>query len=158
MSELTFKNFELSRSFFMKHVESMDAEMADIQPEGFKNNILWNIGHVLTTAEYFMFGYPQKSASIPMNYLELFNKGTSPADWKSEVPTLAELTSQLKDQLNRVKEIPEERLQEKLERPFFDFTTYGELVNFAAFHETYHLGQMHAMKKVIENSQTAKTI
>lgn len=153
MSELTFKNFELSRSFFLKHLGELDTETAEVQPEGFNNNILWHVGHVLTTAEYFMFGYPEKSNHLPLNYIELFNRGTSPADWKGEVPSLSELTAQLKDQMTRIKEIREDRLQEKLEKQFFDFKTFGELVNFAVFHETYHLGQMHAMKKVIEKSK-----
>ncbi len=150
MSHLTFQNFELSRSFFLNHLEALDGETAAIQPEGFNNNILWHVGHVLTTAEYFMFGFPEKSSNLPQYYLELFNRGTSPADWKGEVPTLSELKQQLGDQLVRIKEIPEERLQEKLEKTFFNFQVFGELVNFAVFHETYHLGQMHAIKRVIE--------
>jgi uncharacterized damage-inducible protein DinB len=150
MSELTFKSFELSRSFFLKHLGELDAKTAEIQPEGFNNNILWHVGHVLITSEYFMFGFPEKSTNLPTNYLELFNRGTSPADWKGEVPTLSELTTQLKDQLTRIKQIPEERLQEKLEKQVFDFQTFGELVNFTVFHETYHLGQIHAMKRVTE--------
>ena len=153
MSELTFKNFELSRSFFLKHLGELDSETAEVQPEGFNNNILWHVGHVLTTAEYFMFEYPEKSNHLPLSYIDLFNRGTSPADWKGEVPSLSELTAQLNDQMARIKEIPEGRLQEKLEKQFFDFKTFGELVNFTVFHETYHLGQMHAMKKVIEKSK-----
>jgi hypothetical protein len=39
MSELTVKNFELTRGFVLKNIEGMNAEMADIQPEGFNNNI-----------------------------------------------------------------------------------------------------------------------
>lgn len=152
MSKLTFQNFEISRSFFLKNVEGMDEKIANIQPEGFKNNILWHVGHVLLTAEYFMFGFPEKSTHLPMNYVELFNRGTSPADWNGEVPTIAELTDQLKDQMARIKELPEERLQEKLEKQFFDFKTFGELFNFAVFHETYHLGQIHAMKIVVEKT------
>jgi uncharacterized damage-inducible protein DinB len=152
MSKLTFQNFEISRSFFLKNVEGMDEKIANIQPEGFKNNILWHVGHVLLTAEYFMFGFPEKSTHLPMNYVELFNRGTSPADWNGEVPTIAELTDQLKDQMARIKELPEERLQEKLEKQFFDFKTFGELFNFAVFHETYHLGQIHAMKRVVEKT------
>jgi hypothetical protein len=102
-----------------------------------------------------MFGYPEKSTVLPINYIELFNRGTSPADWKGEVPTLEELTTQLKDQLTRIKEIPDAYFEEKLKQPFFDLHTVGELALFSNFHENYHLGQIHAMKKVIEN-QTVK--
>jgi uncharacterized damage-inducible protein DinB len=152
MSQLTFQNFEISRGFFLKNVEGMDEKVANIQPEGFNNNILWHVGHVLLTAEYFLFGFPEKSTHLPMNYLELFNRGTSPSGWKGEVPTIAELTGQLKDQMARVKEMPGERLQEKLEKQFFDFNTFGELFNFSVFHETYHLGQIHAMKRMTEKA------
>ncbi|WNB91187.1 DinB family protein [Bacillus sp. NEB1478] len=155
MSDLTLKNFELTRDFFLKNIESMSAEMADIQPEGFNNNIRWHVGHVLVTAEYFMFGYPEKSKALPVDYIQLFNRGTSPADWKGEVPSLQELTTQLKDQLERIKEIPAERFQDQLKQPFFGLNTVGELAVFANYHETYHSGQLHAMKKVIAN-QTVK--
>jgi uncharacterized damage-inducible protein DinB len=155
MKQLTFQNFELARSFFLKQLDGIDASAVDIQPDGFNNNIRWHIGHVLTTAEYFMFGFPEHSSNLPKQYVELFNRGTSPADWKGEVPTLKELKQQLEEQLVRMKAIPAERLNEKLEKPVFNFTTFGELVNFTVFHETYHLGQMHAIKRIIEN-QTAK--
>jgi uncharacterized damage-inducible protein DinB len=151
MSQLTFHNFEVSRKFFLSHLESLDASLADVQPEGFNNNIRWHVGHVLTSTENLMFDYPKESSNLPSDYLNLFNRGTSPADWKGEVPTIEELKQHLTDQLARVKEIPEERLQEKLKQSFFDFTKFGELFNFAVFHETYHLGQIHAIKRVIEN-------
>jgi hypothetical protein len=150
MSELTFLNFEMTRNFFLKHAEALDEGTADIQPEGFNNNLRWHVGHVLMTAEFFLFGYPVESTFLPGNYVELFNRGTSPANWTGEVPSLEVLIGQLKDQLARIKEIPEAKLNEKLEKPFFDFQTYGETANFALFHETYHLGQMHAMKRLIE--------
>ena len=155
MNQLTIQNFELARSIFLKQLDGMDEAAADIQPHGFNNNIRWHIGHVLTTAEYFMFGFPKHSANLPTRYVELFNRGTSPADWKGEVPTLKELKQQLEEQLARVKEMPEERLFEKLEKPVFNLNTFGELVNFTVFHETNHFGQMHAIKRIIEN-QTAK--
>ncbi|MET3729489.1 putative damage-inducible protein DinB [Fictibacillus halophilus] len=157
MNQLTFQNFELARSIFLKQVDGIDTSAADIQPDGFNNNIRWHIGHVLTTAEYFMFGFPEHSSNLPKQYVELFNRGTSPADWKGEVPTLKELKQQLEEQLVRIKAIPAERLNEKLEKPVFNLTTFGELVNFTVFHETNHLGQMHAIKRVIEN-QTAKQV
>jgi uncharacterized damage-inducible protein DinB len=150
VSELTLKNFELTRDFFLKNVEGMSAEMADIQPEGFNNNIRWHVGHVLVTAEYFMFGYPEKSTVLPANYIGLFNRGTSPADWEGEVPTLQELTAQLKDQLDRIKQIPAERFQDQLKQPFFGLNTVAELAVFSNYHETYHSGQINAMKKVIK--------
>ena len=51
MSELLFKQFELTRGSFLKTIEGITAEQASVQPEGFNNNIHWHIGHVLTVTE-----------------------------------------------------------------------------------------------------------
>ncbi|KOP78835.1 DinB family protein [Cytobacillus solani] len=154
MSELLFKNMELTRGFFLKSIAGLNEEIVDVQPEGFNNTIKWHIGHVLTSAEQFMFGYPKKTTSIPANYMELFATGTKPSDWQGEVPSVSELTAQLKDQLMRMKEIPAERFSEKLPTPFLGQETFGEISNFSLFHESIHLGQIQAMKRVIEAAKT----
>lgn len=153
MSELLFKNMELTRGFFLKNISALNEEIVDVQPEGFNNTIKWHIGHVLTTAEQFMFGYPKRSTSIPANYMELFATGTKPSDWQGEVPSVSELTAQLKDQLMRMKEIPAGSFGDKLPKPFLGQETFGEICNFSLFHESLHLGQIQAMKRVIESAQ-----
>jgi uncharacterized damage-inducible protein DinB len=150
MSELVYKSFELTRNYLIKNVEAFDEAILDVQPQGFNNTIHWHIGHVLTVAEQFMFGFPKKSTSLPANYMELFATGTKPADWQGDVPSVQELHAQLKEQLKRIKDIPGESFNEKLKTPFLGQETFGELANFGVFHETLHLGQMQAMKRVIE--------
>jgi hypothetical protein len=152
MSQFLLSNMGLTRSSFIKNVEALEEGQVDVQPEGFNNNIHWHIGHVLTTAETFMFGYPKNTSHLPANYTELFAKGTKPADWQGDVPSVSVLISQLKDQLNRMKEIPVESFSEKLKVPFLGQETFGELINFALFHENLHLGHIQAMKRVIKTA------
>jgi hypothetical protein len=154
MSQLLFNNIELTRSFFIKNVDGVEEGLAGIQPEGFNNNIHWHIGHVLTTTESLVFGFPEKSSHLPANYMELFARGTKPADWQGDVPSVSVLSSQLKEQLKRMKEIPVDSLSVKLKKPFLGQETYGELVNFALLHENLHLGHIQAMKRVIETAKT----
>ncbi|PLS01378.1 DinB family protein [Neobacillus cucumis] len=149
MSELLFKSFELTRSFLLKNLGTLDESIADVQPEGFNNTIHWHVGHILTVAEQFMFGFPKKSTNLPAGYMELFATGTKPADWKGDIPSVNELTEQLKEQIKRIKEIPKESFNERLKTPFLGQETFGELANFAIFHEANHLGQIHSMKRVI---------
>jgi uncharacterized damage-inducible protein DinB len=149
LSELLFKQFELTRGSFLKNIEGITAEQASVQPEGFNNNIHWNIGHVLTVAEQFMMGFPKKSNHLPANYIELFGNGTRPSEWTGDVPSVDVLRDQLKAQLGRIKEVPASTLNEKLKKPFLGLETFGELANMALFHEAYHLGQIHAMRKLV---------
>ena len=154
MSDLLLKSFELTRSSFVRSVEKLDEAIVDLQPEGFNNTIHWHVGHVLTVAEQFMFGYPKRSTNLPANYMELFATGTKPIDWKDGIPSIQELTEQLIEQIQRIKEIPGESFSERLKTPFLGQETFGELANFAIFHEANHLGQFQAMKRVIETAKT----
>ena len=150
MSELLFKQFGLTRGSFLKNIEAITPEQASVQPEGFNNNIHWHIGHVLTVTEQFMLGYPKKTTHLPANYIELFGNGTRPSEWTGDVPSVDVLSDQLKAQLGRIKELPAPMLDEKLKKPFMGLETFGELANLALYHEAHHLGQIHAMRKLIK--------
>ncbi|MBM7585511.1 putative damage-inducible protein DinB [Bacillus pakistanensis] len=151
MDNLVFTQFSMTRMYFLKIVEAVSKEQANVQPDGFNNTIHWHIGHVLTVTEQFMFGFPQNTTNLPTNYIELFGNGTKPADWKGDVPSIDELFIQLKDQLVRLKQIPSERLQETLESPILKCETFGQLACLSVMHEAAHLGQIQAMKRIIEH-------
>jgi uncharacterized damage-inducible protein DinB len=154
MSELLLKHFELTRNYLLKNVAALDESTVDVQPDRFNNTLHWQVGHILTVAEQFMFNYPKKSTNLPANYLELFGKGTKPADWQGDVPSVQELSAQLADQLERIKRIPVESFAVTLPKPFMGQETFGQLTNFAIFHETMHLGQIQAMKRVVQAAVT----
>ncbi|ENQ3076888.1 DinB family protein [Bacillus multifaciens] len=152
MDKLVFKQFKMTRGYFIKNVESLSKDIVNVQPDGFNNTIQWHIGHVLTVAEQFMLGFPHKTTHLPANYIELFGNGTKPADWEEDVPTVDKLIIELKDQLVRLQQIPAERLNETLEKPFMGLETFGELAGLTLMHEANHLGQIQAMKRIIEHT------
>ncbi|RBN37679.1 DinB family protein, partial [Priestia megaterium] len=88
---------------------------------------------------------------LPANYMELFGNGTKPADWTGDVPTMDELMIQLKDQLARIQQVPAEQLNNTLEKPFLGCKTFGELAGVTLMHEATHMGQIQAMKRIIEH-------
>ncbi len=149
MGEVIKKEFEIIRTRLHARIAEISDEVADIQPEGFNNTIRWNIGHLLVVTEGFLFPVEQ---NLPAQYKELFAPRTKPSDWNGEVPTIAELIEQLTKQYDRMKEIPNEKFNEKLAEPVLGNDTVGELAVFGCFHESYHLGQIMAMKRTIEAS------
>jgi uncharacterized damage-inducible protein DinB len=150
MSEAFYKQFEMARSRFLKRVQDLNPEIVDIQPKGFNNNIHWQVGHVLTVAEQFFFGYPTKSTNLPANYKEFFGSGTKPQDWTDDVPSFSVLVKQLEEQFERVNKIPPSQLAEKLEKPFIGCETFGEIAGFGVFHEGLHLGQIQTLARLIQ--------
>lgn len=150
MDHLTFKQFELTRSWFIEGAESVPRGITSVQPEGFNNTIHWHIGHVLTASEQLMFNFHHKKFHLPAVYTKLFERGTSPADWRGDVPPVDELITQLKDQWDRIQQIPVKQLNENLEEPFIGLETFGELAGFAIVHEAIHIGKIEEMRRVIE--------
>lgn len=146
MSDLLKKQFELTRTSIFKQIEGLSKDIFDVQPKGYKNNIHWQLGHILVAAEQFLFGGLGK---LPEEYSALFGYGSKPAEWDGDVPTVDVLLEQLKAQHNRIKEIPADRFQEKLPEPILGCTTYGELASLTAYHEANHDGQIHAMAKYL---------
>ncbi len=146
------KQFQLTRGMLLNFVNGLNEEVAEIQPAGFNNNIHWHIGHLLVTAESFMFAYPKQSANIPVEYAALFGMGSKPADWEGEVPSIQELAGLLKEQAGRIAEIPAHCFPHPLpfKFPVEGIDTFGDLYNLMLHHEAEHLGQMKAMKCVIQ--------
>ncbi len=148
MTDLT-SQLQFTRTNLLKEIEGIAPEAFAVQPKGFNNNIHWHIGHILTVTEQFIFGFPQTN-NLPANYIQLFGNSTKPADWKDEVPNIATLAEQLQEQITRIQELPEEHFNQKLPQPFLGRETVGELASFNVYHETYHLGQIHALKLLIQ--------
>ncbi|QKY70666.1 DinB family protein [Lentibacillus sp. CBA3610] len=149
MNNLIISQFNITHNGFMNEIKDLDKATLDTQPEGFNNTIRWHIGHVLTTNEQFLFGFPDNTEHLPERYKDLFGFGSKPADWPEDVPSADELAEQLSSQLERIKAIPEEKYAEKLPEPVLGAQTYGELAAVAAFHEGNHAGRVNAMKKVL---------
>nr|WP_295971620.1 DinB family protein [uncultured Bacillus sp.] len=149
MGELLKNQFDIIRERLVKRLAEIPEEITSIQPVGFSNTIHWNLGHLLVITEKFVFG---EEGQLPAHYSNCFAPGTKPADWKGNVPSMEELLEKAKEQLVRIKAIPNERFLEKLPKPMLGQTTVGELASFAIYHESYHFGQIHAMRRMIETS------
>lgn len=83
-----------TRGRMAKQLEEISAEQWFIQPEGFANNIAWNVGHLVMAQQGLCYG--RLGLAIPFGrdnmkqYRAMFGGGTSPADW-SEHPDATEL-------------------------------------------------------------------
>ncbi|SEU10102.1 DinB superfamily protein [Salinibacillus kushneri] len=149
MSSLVISQINIAYKGFMNEIKDVSDEQLTKQPEGFNNNILWHIGHVLTTNEQFLFGFPDNTDHLPKQYKDLFGYGTKPAEWPDDVPTADELADKLNKQIKRIKQIPLEKFEEKLPEVTLGAQTFGELAALAAFHIANHAGRVNAMKKVL---------
>jgi hypothetical protein len=159
-STFQFQTLDLALDFLEHYVKNVSESEALVIPKGFNNSILWNIGHIVTFTEKEIFGDTNREMKVPDSYMEMFLRGTKPADWIAEPPTLQTLLAQLAEQVSRIKETFHNRLDEKLstqrssptaEKP----ATVGELLVLLCFHWGLHVSAVNSINRIIQNAKNS---
>jgi len=122
----------------------------DLVPEGFNNSIHWQIGHILYSAENFILHLSNQQKLLPDSYQTFFAYGTTPLDWKEEVPTWDLLIEQLEEQLEYINETLKDKLDTPVNENFLNGNSIGELLYYNVSHVSEHIGVILSMIKVLK--------
>ncbi|MNO44860.1 DinB superfamily protein [compost metagenome] len=156
MDQIVFKQIESVRSITIRAVEGLSEETLDIIPEGFNNNIRWNLGHIYLVQEKFAFYSARELRLLPESFERLFAKGTKPAEWSEKPPTLEVLIEMLAEQPKRIQEAMYNRLSEQV-TPLttgsgVTLKTIGEFINFTLYHEGMHFNTIKLLNRFADKS------
>lgn len=153
--QFTFDVFNNIRPFFKKHIENNSLEDLNKIPEGFNNNIIWNIGHIVVTAQLLAY----KLSGLPMMVSdELVNKYRK--DTKPEGAVSQAEVDDIKALLFSTIEKLEADYKNDVFKEYNDYTvsTTGntltnidEALQFILFHEAMHLGYILALVRAVKN-------
>ncbi|MBT8185733.1 MAG: DinB family protein, partial [Eudoraea sp.] len=136
-----FKNTLQNRKIFYRILKHTPMEQLLKIPDGFRNNVFWNIGHVVVTQQLLTYDRSSLSMKIPDNMVERFRKGSVPD---------GRMTQQEKDQLSTYVFSTIERTEEDYRAGVFKsyrkFTTatnaeiasVDDALIFNLFHEGLH--------------------
>ena len=128
-----------------------EAQLVKI-PQGFRNNILWNVGHILVTQQQMCYGLSGQPLLFDDDLVEQFRKGSNPADWQT-TPSFDRIK-------NAILSSAEQFILDYREKKFTNFsvyesaygmkiTTIDEAVKLNNVHEAVHLGYVLAMRKFV---------
>ena len=67
-----------NRKIFHHYLKHFDLEQLNYIPDGFNNNILWNIAHTVVTQQLLVYKISGLDMHIPKEWIGLFAKGTKP--------------------------------------------------------------------------------
>ncbi|MFF2912710.1 DinB family protein [Paenibacillus sp. NPDC057934] len=156
MEHYVFYQSAYVRAQLLKSVEGLNEETALRIPQGFRNHILWHLGHIYTLNERFAFKNIGLPMHLPDGFVELFENGTSPLTTPASIllPSLEELKTFLQEQPQRIQRILEDRLQESIVPPY---TTSGgmklgsveEFLSLNLYHEGQHLTAIKMYKTLL---------
>ncbi|MDR7073267.1 DinB family protein [Fictibacillus barbaricus] len=154
---ILFDQFEFARNLTLLVAKETTEENADVIFHGFPNSLRWQFGHILTSVERIVFQSSDEKVILPLAYEALFNQGTKPSEWKTPPPTIEEIVTLLSEQLKRVKETFRGRLDEKLSEPLIagplTLETIADLLSFAAFHESEHIGVIKSLLNALKGER-----
>jgi hypothetical protein len=67
-----------NRVFLAQWMEHLTLEQLNKIPDGFSNNILWNIGHIIVVQQMLTYHLSGLKMHIPETWIPLFKRGTRP--------------------------------------------------------------------------------
>ncbi len=150
--QATFEINLSSRNLLLQFLENHSLENLNKIPDGFSNNLIWNIGHIVVVQQMLVY----KLSGLPMmvsdEMVEKYKKGSKPEHTVSE------------EEVNEIKKLLFATLEQtKVDFANAIFDTYMEFttgigftvksaksaMEFNNYHKGLHLGIMMQIKKFI---------
>lgn len=151
----TLEVLSKTRKFFSSYLEELSIKELNKIPDGFNNNIIWNIGHILVTQQLLAY----KLSGLPMLVHETlvakYMKGTKP-DGFVEQNDVDEIKALLFSTVEKTIEDANNNLFKNYQEYTVSTTgntlkTIDDAFQFIIFHEGMHLGYIMALNRAIKN-------
>ena len=141
-----------NRKIFHHYLKHFSLEQLNKIPEGFNNNILWNIAHTMVTQQLLTYKRAGLAMNVPDEWVAAFAKGSKP-----EHDFTAEEVKAIDTALFSTYEKFEADLAQGRFAAIKPYTTSTNMVldsiettqNFILFHDGIHLGSVLALAKFV---------
>ena len=143
---------KVNRKALSKILTHYSLEKLNKVPEGFSNNLFWNIAHVVVTQQLLIYGLSGLEKNIPQEWIDLYKKGTTTQRDATE-KELENLQEYLFSTINQTEKDLNAGIF-KTYSPYMTSTTFelkniNDAFQFNNFHEGIHLGYILALKKAL---------
>lgn len=125
-------------------------EEADMIPEGYSNNIRWNMGHVYLDQYLWIQSVTKEDTGVPADFHRWFGYGTSPGDFDNNTPSFKQLAALLEGQPQQIREKYGRRLEEEYAPTEMGMHTIEQVLIRTIFHEGLHLAAIMQLKRQIK--------
>lgn len=146
--DITLKNRNILNTFF----EKCSLEELNKVPNGFNNNIIWNLAHVIVTQQLLVYGLSGLPLMTNEELVAKYRKGT-----KVEGNVTQKEVDEIKDLLFSTLDKTKEDYKKGVFKNYNAYTTstnsnmtkVEEAIAFNNFHEGIHLGYILALKRAL---------
>lgn len=150
--ETAFRINETSRKVLLGFLEKYSLEELNKIPEGFSNNLIWNIGHIIVVQQLLVYKLSGLPTMVSNEMIEKYQKGTKP-----EHNVTQEEVDEIKVLLFSTVEKTKQDVAENLFQNYLEFTSMSgftmksaaNAIEFNNYHEAMHTGIMMQIRKFI---------
>jgi hypothetical protein len=141
-----------SRNMISKILENHSLEQLNKIPEGFSNNLIWNIAHIIVTQQLLVYKLSGLPVMVSDEMIEKYKKGTKPEQDVTQTE-VDEIKSLLFSTIEKTKEDYANGIfknyQEYPTSTGFVLTSAEGAMNFNNFHEGLHIGVLMSIRKLV---------
>jgi hypothetical protein len=150
--KIQFDILTKTRAIVLHYIKGLSLDQLHVIPEGFTNNIAWNIAHIVVTQQLLHYGLSEKYCLVSDELIAAYKKGTK--------PTRQFTQEEFDEVLDLFKGLPN-TLEEDYEAGIFtEYSAYKTSTGFVIdsmekaiifnnFHESLHLGVIMSLKKLV---------
>lgn len=151
-TEAIFKTWKTSRNLYYEYFEKYSLQQLNTIPEGFNNNLIWHIGHIIVAQQALIYKGSNLDGYVSNELFELYKPGTKPNRFitENEVDELKDLLSSLIEKTET--DFYEGKFisyNERMTGTGFHLSSITDAFEFNNYHEGLHLGYMMGLKKFI---------
>jgi hypothetical protein len=140
------------REILLKVLDQHSLEQLNKIPEGFNNNLIWNIAHCISSQQVLVYKLSGLPTLISDEFIDKYKKGTKPEGdvSQTEVDEIKEL---LFSTLNQTKKDFEGRIfidyNAYTTSMGFDLNNVQDALDFVNYHEGIHTGIIMSIRKFV---------
>lgn len=148
----TFDITRTSRKMIAPFLENYTLEQLNAIPDGFSNNLIWNIAHIVVTQQLLVYKLSGLPIMVSDEMIQKYRKGTKP----EHIVTQAEV-DEIKSLLFATIDQTEVDFENEIFKNFDEYPTSTGFVLKSAkdamifnnFHEGLHLGILMSIRKFV---------
>ncbi|TRX37993.1 DinB family protein [Flavobacterium sp. ZT3R18] len=141
-----------SRKVLSQFIENFTLDQLNEIPDGFNNNLIWNIAHIVVTQQRLVYKFSGLPLRISGEIFEKYKGGTKPngAVSQSEVEEIQSLLFETIDQTEAdFNSDVFKNYQEYTTSIGLTITSIEDAISFNNYHEALHTGVIMSIRKFI---------
>lgn len=150
--QTTFKITRTSREIYTKWLNGYSLEQLNKIPQGFNNNLIWNIGHIMVSQQLLVYAGAGQPMMVSDELINKYRRGSKP-----EADATQEEVNEIKNLLFTTIEKTEDDYKnavftsytERTSELGFKLSSVEDAIVFNNYHEAIHLGIIMQLRKFI---------